>query len=77
VDLTYPLTDPGLTMADVRGALDRNDLKVIGITPEIYTRVFAKGAFTNPDPGVRRHAHDLITSAAGASSSSTSPASRG
>src|SRR5580704_4837591 len=40
VDLTYSLTDPGLTMPDVRGALDRNDLKVIGITPEIYTRVF-------------------------------------
>ena len=36
----------------------------MGITPEIYTRVFAKGAFTNPDPGVRELAHDLITEAA-------------
>jgi xylose isomerase len=26
--------------------------------------VFAKGAFTNPDPGVRRRAHELITDAA-------------
>jgi xylose isomerase len=26
--------------------------------------VFAKGAFTNPDPGIRRRAHELITDAA-------------
>jgi xylose isomerase len=65
VDLTYPFADPDLTLAEVKGALDRNGLQVIGITPEIYTRVFAKGAFTNPDPGVRRRAHDLITDAAG------------
>jgi xylose isomerase len=39
-------------------------LSVIGITPEIYTRTFAKGSFTNPDAGVRRLAHDLITEAA-------------
>jgi len=64
VDLTFPFTDPGLTLADVKEALDRNDLRVIGITPEIYTRVFAKGAFTNPDPSVRRRAHELITDAA-------------
>ena len=38
---------------------------VIGITPEIYTREFAKGSFTNPDPGVRRLAHELVTEAAG------------
>ena len=34
----------------IKTALDRNNLGVIGITPEIYTREFAKGAFTNPDP---------------------------
>jgi xylose isomerase len=65
VDLTYPFVDPDLKQSDIRAALDRNNLQVIGITPEIYTRVFAKGAFTNPDPGVRRLAHDLITEAAG------------
>jgi xylose isomerase len=65
VDLTYPFADPDLFLGDIKTALERNRLKVIGITPEIYTRVFAKGAFTNPDPGVRREAHELITAAAG------------
>jgi xylose isomerase len=65
VDLTYPFVDPDLKQSDIRAALDRNGLQVIGITPEIYTRVFAKGAFTNPDPGVRQRAHELITEAAG------------
>jgi len=65
VDLTYPFTDPGLTLDDVKQALEKNGLDAIGITPEIYTREFAKGAFTNPDPGVRRRAHELITEAAG------------
>ena len=64
VDLTYPFVDPDLKHSDIRAALDRNNLQVIGITPEIYTRVFAKGAFTNPDPGVRRLAHELVTEAA-------------
>src|SRR4051794_1210535 len=65
VDLTYPFTDPGLTLEAVKAALERNGLEVIGITPEIYTRVFAKGAFTNPDAAVRQRAHELITDAAG------------
>jgi xylose isomerase len=65
VDLTYPFVEPDVKHSDIRAALDRNDLRVIGITPEIYTRVFAKGAFTNPDPGVRQLAHELVTEAAG------------
>jgi xylose isomerase len=64
VDLTYPFADPDLTLKEVKLALERNSLQVIGITPEIYTRVFAKGAFTNPDAGVREKAHELITEAA-------------
>jgi xylose isomerase len=64
VDLNYPFVDPNLSLDEVEVALKRNNLGVIGITPEIYTRTFAKGAFTNPDPGVRREAHDLITRAA-------------
>jgi xylose isomerase len=64
VDLNWPFADPDLTLDEVRDALKRNGLEVIGITPEIYTRTFAKGAFTNPDPGVRRAAHDLVTKAA-------------
>jgi xylose isomerase len=65
VDLNYPFFGGEFTNEQVGEALERNKLSVIGITPEIYTRVFAKGSFTNPDAGVRRLAHDLITEAAG------------
>jgi xylose isomerase len=65
VDLNYPFFGGDFSLEQVGAALRRNGLGVIGITPEIYTRVFAKGSFTNPDPGVRRLAHDLITEAAG------------
>lgn len=63
VDLNFPYFGGSFSNEDIREALQRNDLSVIGITPEIYTRVFAKGSFTNPDPGVRRLAHDLVTQA--------------
>ena len=65
VDLNYPFFGGDFTNEQVGAALKKNNLDVIGITPEIYTRVFAKGSFTNPDPGVRRLAHDLITDATG------------
>lgn len=64
VDITYPFADPQLSLEEVERALKRNGLGVIGVTPEIYTREFAKGAFTNPDPGVRRAANELINGAA-------------
>jgi xylose isomerase len=64
VDINYPFADPSLSLADVSSALERNELSVIGITPEIYTRRFAKGAFTNPDPGVRRLANEMVNDAA-------------
>ncbi|QNE35506.1 sugar phosphate isomerase/epimerase family protein [Leifsonia shinshuensis] len=64
VDLNWPFFGGDFSNEQVQEALDRNSLGVIGITPEIYTREFAKGAFTNPDPGVRRAAHELITQAA-------------
>src|SRR3546814_19059239 len=53
VDINYPFVDPDLSLGAVEAALARNKLSVIGITPEIYTRRFAKGAFTNPDPVIR------------------------
>lgn len=65
VDLNYPFFGGDFSNEQVGEALRRNGLGVIGITPEIYTRVFAKGSFTNPDLGVRRLAHDLVTEAAG------------
>ena len=64
VDLNYPFFGGDFRNEQVAEALKRNDLGVIGITPEIYTRTFVKGAFTNPDPGVRRLAHELVTEAA-------------
>jgi xylose isomerase len=65
VDINYPFFGGEFSNDQVKAALARNNLGVIGITPEIYTREFAKGAFTNPDPGIRQRAHELITEAAG------------
>jgi xylose isomerase len=65
VDLNYPFFGGEFTNEEVGVALKRNNLDVIGITPEMYTRKFAKGAFTNPDKGVREAAHELITECVG------------
>jgi len=64
VDINFPFVDPDLSLDAVGKALDRNGLSVIGITPEIYTRRFAKGAFTNPDHGIRRLANEMCNEAA-------------
>jgi xylose isomerase len=64
VDVPYPFT-PGVTVEQVRQALSAHGLSVTGVTPEIYLRKFGKGAFTNPDPGVRREALALMNDAAG------------
>lgn len=64
VDINFPFADPNLSLDAVEVALKRNNLSVIGITPEIYTRQFAKGAFTNPDAGVRRLANQMCNEAA-------------
>ena len=64
VDINYPFADKTVSLDDVEAALERNNLSVVGITPEIYTQRFAKGAFTNPDPGIRRLAHEMINDAA-------------
>ncbi|MFV0564287.1 MAG: sugar phosphate isomerase/epimerase family protein [Flavobacteriaceae bacterium] len=64
VDINYPFVDKSLGLGEVEAALKRNNLSVIGITPEIYTRQFSKGAFTNPDPGIRRLANEMVNDAA-------------
>ena len=64
VDITYPFNPPGLPVSQAAAALKRNDLQAIGITPEIYTREFCRGAFTNPDPAVRARAIELVNQAA-------------
>jgi xylose isomerase len=52
VDVPYPFTE-GVTVEDVAKALDAQGLKAVGVTPEIYMRKYAKGAFTHPDAQVR------------------------
>jgi xylose isomerase len=63
VDINAPWS-ADTDISEVEAALKRNGLSVIGITPEIYTRQFAKGAFTNPDAGVRRRANEICNDAA-------------
>jgi len=62
LDINYPFTD-GVTVADVRRALEANGLSTWCITPHIYTREFRAGAFTNPDPAVRSRALALCEEA--------------
>ena len=64
VDINYPFPGGETSLEAIATALERNKLSVIGITPEIYTRQFAKGAFTNPDAGVRRLANEMCNDAA-------------
>lgn len=59
LDINYPFNSPDETVADVRAALERTGLRAIAVTPHIYMRRFAKGAFTNPDAAVRQAAVDL------------------
>jgi xylose isomerase len=63
VDLNYPFWGPDVSLEAVRGALDETGLRAQAITPEIYSREFRCGAFTNPDPKVRQRALDLIARA--------------
>jgi xylose isomerase len=64
VDLTYPFDPPDLPVERVEEALKSKGLRAIAVTPEIYTRRFSRGAFTNPDEGVRRQAIELVSEAA-------------
>src|ERR1700691_1666255 len=65
VDITYPFNPPTLAPGEVAAALGRNNLGAIGITPEIYTREFCRGAFTNPDAAVRARTFALVSEAVG------------
>jgi xylose isomerase len=63
VDINFPWS-ADIPVEAVEAALKRNNLTVIGITPEIYNREFSKGAFTNPDLGVRARANEVCNQAA-------------
>jgi xylose isomerase len=48
-----------MTVEEVGRALDAAGISAWCITPHIYTREFTAGAFTNPDPAVRRRALEI------------------
>lgn len=62
VDINYPF-DPGITVQQVKAALEKAKLRAIAVTPHIYTRKFQRGAFTNPDPAIRKAALALCQEA--------------
>jgi xylose isomerase len=59
LDINYPFSDPDITVEEVQQALDAAGIGAWCITPHIYTREFTSGAFTNPDPAVRRRALEV------------------
>ena len=63
VDLNWPFAGFDGTLDDVKAALQRNGLRAVAITPEIYNRDYVKGSITNPDPGVRKQALTLLNEA--------------
>src|SRR3954453_4863204 len=58
LDINFPFTE-GVGVDEVRDALAAAGLGAWCITPHIYTRDFRAGAFTNPDPAVRKRALEL------------------
>lgn len=56
IDINYPFTDPAITVAQVKEALERGGLRAAAVTPSIYDRQFQKGSFTHPDAEVRKAA---------------------
>ncbi|WP_232549065.1 sugar phosphate isomerase/epimerase family protein [Propioniciclava soli] len=63
VDLNFPFSD-GVSVDDVKAKLAEHGIQAIGITPDIYLREHAKGAFTNPDPAKRASALAIMNEAA-------------
>lgn len=58
LDINYPFGN-GVTTAQVKEALAEHNLRAHAITPHVYMRQHVKGAFTNPDPEVRRGITEL------------------
>src|SRR6478672_4076117 len=63
VDLNWPFAGFDGSLDDVKAALERNGLRAVAITPEIYNRDYVKGSITNPDPAVRAQALKLLDEA--------------
>jgi xylose isomerase len=58
LDINVPFEE-GIELAQVKEALDRNNIRCHAITPHSYTRKYRKGGLTNPDPAIRRECIDL------------------
>ncbi|MDT0317911.1 sugar phosphate isomerase/epimerase family protein [Streptomyces millisiae] len=62
LDLNYPF-DPGVSVAEVKAALDAHGLVATNITPVVYDRRFRSGSFTAPDAATRAAARELAEEA--------------
>ncbi|TYB52363.1 TIM barrel protein [Nonomuraea sp. PA05] len=60
LDINVPFAEGIDKAPELARALADRGLRARAITPHLYTREFAKGAFTNPDPGVRRRAAERV-----------------
>ena len=63
LDINHPFVEPETRAKDVAAQLADLGLSARAVTPHIYTRDFVRGAFTNPDPAVRRKAKDRVRAA--------------
>lgn len=63
LDINVPFATDELTPADVKAMLDDRGLKCRATTPHIYMREYARGAFTNPDSGLRRKTQERVEEA--------------
>jgi len=62
LDINFPF-DEGVSVADIKAALDRNGLRCHAITPASYSRKYRQGGLTNPDPALRRDCIELYKAA--------------
>ncbi|MEV5324593.1 TIM barrel protein [Nonomuraea sp. NPDC052634] len=60
LDVNVPFAEGVTKASEVAGLLAERGLRARAITPHVYTREFARGAFTNPDPAVRRKAAERV-----------------
>jgi xylose isomerase len=58
LDINYPFGGD-ISVKQVKEALKRNKLRAHAITPHVYMQKHVRGAFTHPDPKVRRGVIDL------------------
>ncbi|NUS55040.1 MAG: TIM barrel protein [Streptomycetaceae bacterium] len=63
LDINHPFVESDTTAESVAVQLADLGLKARAVTPHIYTREFARGAFTHPDPRVRALAKDRVRAA--------------